>query len=197
MKKRLLLIGLMLAAALMTAGCGVLPADEDGNPDATPVPPLSDPMFEDMDALYGYYNQVTFDDTVTTLTERLGEPAVRKLEEGVEYTWKSEDGYGVSVGTFPDGRVRGKVVLYDDARQFGKLSAMTDPDAAYNLTKDYTFNMCRIVLGGRPMEVLQAAADTSENPDIQRLYFWCDDNGKVISILFSGDGKLQEVSSTS
>ena len=82
LKKWTTLAALVLAMALLLTGCvqGGDAVDPNAEPTAT-LAPLTEPMYTDREALYQYYNAVTFDETLTSLTEKYGEPV---KEEGRE-----------------------------------------------------------------------------------------------------------------
>ena len=107
-----------------------------------------------------------------------------------------EDGYGFAAAFFDSGRLRAKVLYYKDLRQLGEISNATSIDQFAVLNKNYTYAMTCGALGGRAMELAQIAQDTSDNPEIKRLYVWATPKGDVVQVLFSGDEKLESVSYT-
>ena len=153
-------------------------------------------MYTDREALYQYYNAVTFDETMTSLTEKYGEPVKEEGESGDSYSWVMEDGYGFAAAFFDSGRLRAKVLYYKDLRQLGEISNATSIDQFAVLNTNYTYAMTCGALGGRAMELAQIAQDTSDNPEIKRLYVWATPKGDVVQVLFSGDEKLESVSYT-
>ena len=197
LKKWTTLAALVLATALLLTGCvqGGDAVDPNAEPTAT-LAPLTEPMYTDREALYQYYNAVTFDETLTRLTEKYGEPVKEEGESGDSYSWVMEDGYGFAAAFFDSGRLRAKVLYYKDLRQLGEISNATSIDQFAVLNKNYTYAMTCGALGGRAMELAQIAQDTSDNPEIKRLYVWATPKGDVVQVLFSGDEKLESVSYT-
>ena len=197
LKKWTTLAALVLATALLQTGCvqGGDAVDPNAEPTAT-LAPLTEPMYTDREALYQYYNAVTFDETLTSLTEKYGEPVKEEGESGDSYSWVMEDGYGFAAAFFDSGRLRAKVLYYKDLRQLGEISNATSIDQFAVLNKNYTYAMTCGALGGRAMELAQIAQDTSDNPEIKRLYVWATPKGDVVQVLFSGDEKLESVSYT-
>lgn len=197
LKKWTTLAALVLATALLLTGCvqGGDVADPNAEPTAT-LAPMTEPMYTDREALYQYYNAVTFDETLTSLTEKYGEPVKEEGESGDSYSWVMEDGYGFAAAFFDSGRLRAKVLYYKDLRQLGEISNATSIDQFAVLNKNYTYAMTCGALGGRAMELAQIAQDTSDSPEIKRLYVWATPKGDVVQVLFSGDEKLEQVSYT-
>ncbi len=197
LKKWTTLAALVLATALLLTGCvqGGDAVDPNAEPTAT-LAPLTEPMYTDREALYQYYNAVTFDETLTSLIEKYGEPVKEEGESGDSYSWVMEDGYGFAAAFFDSGRLRAKVLYYKDLRQLGEISNATSIDQFAVLNKNYTYAMTCGALGGRAMELAQIAQDTSDNPEIKRLYVWATPKGDVVQVLFSGDEKLESVSYT-
>ena len=197
LKKWTTLAALVLATALILTGCvqGGDVADPNAEPTAT-LAPLTEPMYTDREALYQYYNAVTFGETLTSLTEKYGEPVKEEGESGDSYSWVMEDGYGFAAAFFDSGRLRAKVLYYKDLRQLGEISNATSIDQFAVLNKNYTYAMTCGALGGRAMELAQIAQDTSDSPEIKRLYVWATPKGDVVQVLFSGDEKLESVSYT-
>lgn len=197
LKKWTTLAALVLATALLLTGCvqGGDVVDPNAEPTAT-LAPMTEPMYTDREALYQYYNAVTFDETLTSLTEKYGEPVKEEGESGDSYSWVMEDGYGFAAAFFDSGRLRAKVLYYKDLRQLGEISNATSIDQFAVLNKNYTYAMTCGALGGRAMELAQIAQDTSDSPEIKRLYVWATPKGDVVQVLFSGDEKLESVSYT-
>ncbi len=197
LKKWTTLAALVLATALILTGCvqGGDVADPNAEPTAT-LAPLTEPMYTDREALYQYYNAVTFGETLTSLTEKYGEPVKEEGESGDSYSWVMEDGYGFAAAFFDSGRLRAKVLYYKDLRQLGEISNATSIDQFAVLNKNYTYAMTCGALGGRALELAQIAQDTSDNPEIKRLYVWATPKGDIVQVLFSGDEKLEQVSYT-
>ncbi len=196
MKRWIKLAALTLTAALLLTGClgmvGDIDAGEPDEPRATQEP-LTEPMFEDREALYQYYNQVKFGDTLNGLTELLGEPKKEETDNGTTYIWEMDDGYGVAAVFFDSGKLRAKALYYKDLRQLGKLSAATSIQQFTNLNKNYTYEMTCGMLGGRSMEIMQVAQDSSAEPEIKRVFVWCNEKGDCVQVLFTGDEKLESV----
>ena len=198
MKKLIKLTVLAALAALLLTGCLGLPGGDVQEPEEPKetIAPLTEPMYEDRDALYQYYNKVSIGDTLEQLTELLGEPTIEETENGQNYVWRTEDGYGVAAVFFDRGRLRAKVLYYDDLRQLGKLSNATGIDQFTHLNKNYTYEMACGLLGGRSMEIAQVAQDSSADPEVKRVFVWCNEKGDCIQVLFIGDEKLEQVTYT-
>lgn len=193
MKKTIALILSVLLAMLLFTGCDLTgESDADVEPTETPVP-MTEEMFTDRAAVYQYYNTVTFDDTLETLTERFGEPTIEEDENGKTYVWVMEDGFGFCTAFYDTGSLRAKVIYYKDVRQFGDISAADNIESFSNLTDSYTFEMTCGMLGGKPMEIAQIAQDSSDSPEIKRLYAWANHNQDVVQILFTGEGKVESI----
>lgn len=196
MKRWIKLAALALAAAFLLTGCLGMNVVDTGDgadePQAT-MEPLTEPMYEDREALYGYYKQVNFGDTLASVTERLGEPQIEENENGITYIWVGEGDCGVAAVFFDNGKLRAKALYYKDLRQLGKLSAATSIDQFASLNKNYTYEMTCGVLGGRSMEIMQVAQDSSAEPEIKRVFAWCNEKGDCVQVLFSGDEKLEQV----
>lgn len=198
MKRMLKLAALALMAALLLTGCmdmsGMF-AEDDAQPAET-MPPMTAEMFTDRQATYQYYNEVTLDDTLATLTERYGEPRIEANDNGDSYFWVMDNGCGVVVSFFDSGRLRAKVLYYEDVRQLGALSEATNITSFSQLNKDYTYEMTCGVLGGKPMELAQIVQDTSADPEVKRLYVWSTSKGDIVQVLFTGAGKIESVNYT-
>ncbi|MBR4443378.1 MAG: hypothetical protein IKS52_08935 [Clostridia bacterium] len=198
MKRWIKLAALATLAALLLTGCLGLPGVDVGDSDEPKEtqPPLTEPMYEDREALYQYYNQVKIGDTMASIKERYGEPEVEQTENGDTYTWVMEDGYGFAAVFFENGKLRAKVLYYKDMRQLGKLSGATSIDQFANLNKNYTYEMACGLMGGRSMEIAQVAQDSSAEPEVKRVFVWANEKGDCIQVLFSGDEKLEQVTYT-
>ena len=168
------------------------------DPNATAAPtvePLTAPVFTDREAVYEWYNQVNLGDTLEDLTARFGEPVVEKNNNGTNYIWINEDRYGFAAVFFEDtGKLRAKVIYYDDMRQLKGLSEATNLANFATLKKDHDFTMACMALGGKPCEMALIAQDSSDNPDTQHLYIWLDEKGSSIQILFNSDEKIEQIS---
>ena len=195
MKRWMKLAALAVMATMLLTGCLGLPGGDAVDPDEPQEtqPPLTEPMYEDRDALYQYYNQVKIGDTMEALKAQFGEPGVEETENGETYTWVMDDGYGFAAVFFENGKLRAKVLYYKDLRQLGKLSAATSIDQFSSLNKNYTYEMTCGVLGGRSMELAQSAQDSSAEPEVKRVFVWANEKGDCIQVLFSGDEKLEQV----
>ncbi len=197
MKRWIKLAALAALAALLT-GCLGLPGVDvvDSDEPQETQPPLTEPMYEDREALYQYYNQVKIGDTLASIKERYGEPEIEETENGETCTWVMEDGYGFAAVFFENGKLRAKVLYYKDMRQLGKLSGATSIDQFANLNKNYTYEMACGLMGGRSMEIAQVAQDSSAEPEVKRVFVWANEKGDCIQVLFSGDEKLEQVTYT-
>jgi hypothetical protein len=161
--------------------------------EATPLPPLSEPMYEDEAALYKYYNEVGFDDTLSGLIERYGEPQTQETDGNTSYTWVMGDGYGVTSAFYENGRMHWKSLHVKDQRQLGKISKLENFSGVYSLNTEYSYSMCKSILGGKPMQIGYIAEDSSDEPTYNALYVWADEGGNLAQILFGNDGNLIQV----
>lgn len=203
------LIALLLCAALALTGCSVnvggLFSDAENveatpAPEATPVPPLTAAMFTDYDAVYVHYNEIGFSDTLSGLTERYGEPVAETTTTedvtSTSYTWKFDDGYGFVCAFYDNGRLRAKVILYEDLRQFRDLSNATYLANVFNLSDSSTFKECINILGGRPIEICQVSQSEQDQTDIARVYTWVDKDDQAAQILFKKDGTISSINTS-
>lgn len=204
--RRIGILALLIALCLSLSGCVNQYAEqvaeqmaqqeaEDAEPRAT-LGPMTAEMFTDRQAVYQYYNQVKVGDTLQTLTERFGEPTVETTENGETYLWVMDDGYGVACVFFETGKLRAKIVYYDDPRQFAQLSNANGIGNMTQLNRNYTFEMACGLLGGRAMELMQLPQDISADPEVKRVFLWVDQKGNMVQILFSGDERLESVTYT-
>lgn len=198
MRRKFKLAALLLMVAVLLSGCVDYSAMFDDamiDPDATSAPtlaPLTDPVYTDLNAVYEWYNQVNIGDMLTDLTEKYGEPQKTESADGVNYTWTREDGCGFAAVFYENGRLRAKVLAYDDVRQLKDLSAATGLKNVTTLTKDYDFDMVCSALGGRPMEIAAIAQDSTVNPEVKRLFAWLDADGSCAQVLFNAKEKLEQ-----
>ncbi len=200
------LIALVLVAAVaLLAGCSSLfevdtDALEDALtatpvPEATPIPELTAPLYEDYDAVFAHYNEVSITgDTLVTLKERYGEPKVEEDDNGNKmYTWLFEDGYGFTCAAFPSGSLRAKVVFYEDMRQFRALSDASNLDSVVNFDKSINFQTCVGLFRGRPIEIAQIVTEENSG-SASRVYCWLDAQDQIVQILFKSDGTVDSIS---
>lgn len=189
----LMLVCLLLAVVLGLSGC-ISINGESTEPSAT-TPPLTAEQFTDYDAVYIHYNQVTFSDTLETLTERFGEPTDSASDDnGTTYTWIFEDGYGFVCTFYETGELRAKVVYYEDVRQFRDLCDARNLSSAEYLEDTNDFQTCVDIFVGRPIEVAQISSEDSTNTVISRVYTWIDADENLVQILFNADGTVESVS---
>ena len=192
MKK--LWLAALLIAALTLAGCTGMTTEPD--PSATSIPPLTEPMFESREQAFALYDRVTFTDTLETMTRRFGEPAeVTTNDNGTVYYWKdAETGSGVAAVFFDNGRLRSKLVGFEDIRQFGKISGAKGVANAASLSKDFDLTSVNLLLGGEGIEMIRVAQDSSVNPDFNIGYIWADEDGRAAMVLFNKKGTVEQVS---
>lgn len=207
MKKCLILLMILLTAALTLGGCSMYDdaideyvgglvsesQEEADEPQAT-VEPLAVPMYTDRKAVYQYYNAIAVGDTLQSLTEAYGEPVREESENGVNYTWQMEDGYGFCATFFEDGVLSAKVLYYEDIRQLAPLSKATGLNNVSLLSSSYTLDTVKGVLGGRGLQIAAMVSDSTDAPQIQYLYCWMDETGEnVVQVLFDTDGTVEQV----
>ncbi len=200
---RLLLAALLIAAVALLSGC--MPQMDTAaleeamsatpEPEATPIPELTAPLYEDYDSVYAHYNEVSITgDTLPTLTERYGEPLVEEDKDGNKmYTWLFEDGYGFTCAAFPSGALRAKVVYYEDLRQFRAISNSSNLENVVNFDKSIDFQTCVGLFRGRPIEVGQIVHEENSG-SVSRVYCWLDLQDQIVQILFKGDGSVDSIS---
>lgn len=190
MMKKMLMAALVLAAFVLV-GCarGTNPTA----PKATPLPPLTAPVFESEEDVLGLYNEITFDDTLATLTERYGEPTVETDANGDIYFW-SKDGSGVAIVFFDNGRMRSKLVNFEDVRQFSKLSQTPNLENVLSLSSDMMVDDVNLYLGAEGIEFIRIAQNSSLSPDFSIGYLWVNEKGEDVKILFNRNGKLDSLS---
>lgn len=187
-----ILLFVLLTALVAFAFSGCVDIGGNTKPDVT-APPMTAAYYEDYDAAHAHYNQVAFTDTLETLTARFGEPEILETENGNNYTWVMEDGYGFTAAFYETGALRVKVVHYEDIRQFSKLSNSANLSTVESFDKDVDFQTCVAVFAGRPIEIAQIA-NSSDGSDIKRVYTWLDQNDNIVQILFKADGKVESIS---
>lgn len=186
-----LFLCLLLVALLGLSGC--VSFGGDTAPETT-APPLTAQQFTDYDAVYAYYTQVAFSDTLETLTARFGEPTdATSTDSGTNYTWIFDDGFGFVCTFFETGELRAKVVYYEDVRQFRDLCDAKNLSSAEYLEDENDFQTCVNVFVGRPIEVAQIAED-STGTSISRVYTWIDASENMVQILFNPDGTIESIS---
>lgn len=188
--RTMLLIALTALLALGFSGCASFGGSDA--PEVTP-PPMTAELYADYDSVYVHYNSVTFDDTLETVTERLGEPEVVETDNGSQYTWIMDDGFGVTCAFHPTGELLVKVVYYEDIRQFRDLSLASNLNMVENFDKTITFQDCLNFFAGRPIEIAQIKSDVAGS-DISRVYTWIDANENMVQIHFKADGTVDAVS---
>ncbi len=187
------LIALALTAALCLTGC-VNIGGANSQPEVT-APPLTAEQYTDYDAVYAHYNQVSFTDTLETLTERFGEPKAEEDENGITYTWIMEDGQGFLATFYETGELFAKVVYYEDVRQFRDICGAKNLASAEYLEDTNTFQECVEAFVGRPIEIAQISTE-STGSSISRVYTWIDANNEIVQILFKADGTVESVSTS-
>lgn len=202
MRRTIKLAALLIMVAVLLSGCMDYSAmfsamESEMDPNATPAPtlgPLTEPVFEDRDALYAMYNEINIGDTLADLTARYGEPVKVLDENGANYTWTDENGYGVTAVFYDNDRLRAKIILYKDIRQFKDLSDAATLDNFASLTKKHDFDMVCLALGGKPVEIAAISQDTSMDPDVSRLFTWVDQEGSCVQVLFNADEGVEQIS---
>ncbi len=199
MRRKFKLAALLIMVAALLSGCVDYSAMFDESmidPDATPEPtvgPLTAPVFTDLEPVYKWYNEVSIGDMLTDLTEKYGEPVVAETTDGANYTWTDENGHGFAAVFFENGRLRAKVLVYEDVRQLKDISAATGLNNVTTLTQDYDFDMVCSILGGKPLEIAAIAQDSTVNPEVKRLFTWLDTKGNCVQVLFSAKEELEQV----
>ncbi len=128
------------------------------------------------------------------LIARFGEPQIDTTDNGDTYVWAMEDGYGFAAVFFDSGRLRAKALYYKDIRQLGQLSNATNISGFSSLSSSYTFEMTCGLLGGRAMEIMQIAQDSSAEPEVKRVFAWVTEKGDCVQVLFKGNETLESVS---
>lgn len=201
MRRNIKLAALLILVAALLTGCmdfsALQNAQTEIDPNATPeptVPPLTEPVFTDRDAVYEWYNQVNIGDKLEDLKAAYGEPTIETDQNGDTYIWTNDQGYGFAAVFFPSGTVRAKVVYYKDIRQLKELSGADNLANFATLKKTHDFTMACLALGGKPCELAAIAEDESVGTAVQRVFVWVDKNGSNIQILFGADEKIIQIS---
>ena len=201
MRRNIKLAALLILVAALLTGCMDFSAlqnmQTEIDPNATPeptMPPLTDPVFTDRDAVYEWYNQVNIGDKLEDLKATYGEPVIETDANGDTYIWTNEQGYGFAAVFFPGNTLRAKVVYYDDLRQFKELSGADNLANFATLKTSHDFTMACLALGGKPCELAAIAEDQSAGTAVQRVFLWVDKNGSNIQILFGADEKIIQIS---
>ena len=206
MKKIALLLALVLVLVLSLTGCSgfqqaaeqyvseiAAQQEEEEQPRET-LPPLTEPMYTDRAALYQYYNLIAVTDTLESLTAQYGEPVEETTENGTNYTWVMEDGYGFSCAFYDDGSLRAKILYYDDLRQLGALSRATGISNVTMLSGSYTLDMVKSLMGGRAMQIMANVKTQGTTPEIEYLYCWISEDGtQLAQIYFDSGFKVKQV----
>ena len=181
-----LIVALCLVIALTLSGCVVYP----GDPSATPLPPLDKPVFTDHETAFAMYDQVTFPMMIDDVRKLMGEPKLDKLESGESYSWRVGD-YGLAAAFYDSGRLRGKVVQFDDIRQLtGLMPGKPNLAAAEQLQEGISYQEAAALMGCEGLEISQIAQDASTNPQLTRLLVWVDENGSQAQVEVDGAGKV-------
>ena len=206
MRRFIKLAALLTLVAVLLSGCmdytaifseALSQMDAGTDPDATPAPtmgPMTEPVFTDREALFAIYNEVNIGDTLEDMTARYGEPIVDITQEGTNYTWLDENGYGITAVFYDNNRLRAKVLYYNDIRQFMDLSNATTIDNFTNLSQKHDFDMVCLALGGKPVELAAIAQDSSMDPEIFRLFTWVDQEGSNVQVLFNEEEGVERIS---
>ncbi len=204
MKKKLLFALVLSVLALTLSGCmdysGMMSGyvedaaqQAETEAQATPIPALTAEKYTDAEVFLATYNAVKFSDTVQSLTERYGEPAVSQVSSNDYYEWVMEDGTGAAAVFFENGRLRAKVAYYDDIRQLTEIAKGTNLSVAGNISDQASYLTVCSLFGGRGVEILRSASNSSAAAEYTRLVVWLDGEGGCVQILFSQDDKVKEV----
>lgn len=205
MRRIIKLAALFILVAVLLSGCMNMDysslfsamEQEAADAEATAAPtlgPMTEPVFTDREALFALYNEISIGDTLDDLTARYGEPVVLTDDNGSNYTWTDENGYGVTCVFFDNGYLRAKIISYKDIRQFMDLSQATGLDNFSSINQKHDFDMVCLALGGKPVELATIAKDSSVNPDVSRLFTWVDQEGSCVQVLFKADESVEQVS---
>jgi len=150
-------------------------------------------MFTDLDSVFALYNQVTFDDTVDTVTEKLGEPTKETSENGDYWVWKDENGAGVGAVFFENGKLRSKVVVFEDIRQFANLSGVKSFENVTLLAEGMTVETVSVAFGSEGIEIMRMLTDSGAEGVEQFLLLWVTEGGNIAECLFAdGEAGLQQ-----
>ena len=183
---RITIAALCLIISLTLSGCVVYP----GDPAATPLPQLEKPVFADHEAAFALYEQVTFPMMIDDVRQLMGEPVIDKLESGESYSWRVGD-YGLAAAFYDSGRLRGKVVQFEDIRQLtGLMPGQPNMSAGEQLEEGMTYDDAVAMMGCEGLEISQIAQDASANPQLTRLMIWVDASGSQAQVEVDGSGKV-------
>ncbi len=162
-------------------------------PQAT-MPPMTAEMFTDLSSVTEWYNAVTFEDTLESLTARFGEPEEVQDDNGSYWNFLDENNHGVAVVFFDDGTLRSKMVYFEDIRQFADLSGASHIENVSLLDSGMEYEVVTAAFGAEGIEIMQLATD-SGNGAGQYLMIWVSEDGGIVQALFNvTDNKLEQVS---
>ena len=100
----------------------------------------------------------------------------------------------VAVVFFENGRMRSKLVDFEDIRQFGKVSGAKGLDNIMSMSKDFDLTSVSLMLGAEGVEMIRVAQDSSANPDFNVGYIWANEEGQAAMVLFNKKGTIEQVS---
>ncbi len=190
MKKRYLALLALLIMTAVLAGCS-----NTGVTGTVDLPPMEAELFTDAEKVFALYNQVTFDDTVDTIAERLGEPTKETSENGDYWLWQNEDGAGVGAVFFDNGKLRSKVVVFEDIRQFELLSNTQSFENVAFLQEGMEPLTVAAAFGSEGIEIMRMLTDSGADGVEQYLLLWVMEGGSIAQCMFAeGDAGLQQVS---
>ena len=194
MKKKRIFAALALVIMLLPlTGCAGMLAGEGAQPQET-MPPMTAEMFTDLSSVTEWYNAVTFEDTLESLTARFGEPEEVQDDNGSYWNFLDENNHGVAVVFFDDGTLRSKMVYFEDIRQFADLSGASHIENVSLLDSGMEYEVVTAAFGAEGIEIMQLATD-SGNGAGQYLMIWVSEDVGIVQALFNvSDNKLEQVS---
>ena len=191
--RKLLAVLLLLALFLPLTGCVNMAG---GDPDATPLPALTEPLFSDKESVYGLYNQLEFTDSLNDVKAKIGEPTSIDNEgkENPSLNWVDDQGHGVAAAFSGTGKMLGKVLYYADYRQiFGLMDKEPNMDDASTIEENMSKETVIGILGTDGAEIARVPLDDSVDPDLVPLMMWVNQRGDVAQILFNKEGLVSRI----
>ncbi len=192
--RKLLAVLSLLVLVLSLTGC--MDMSGMGNPDATPLPALTEPLFTDKESAYALYNQLEFTDSLDEVKAKLGEPTSVDNEgkDNSSFNWVDDQGHGVAAAFSSTGKMLGKVLYYADYRQiFGLMDKEPNMDNVTTIEENMSRKTIIEILGTDGVEVAQVPLDDSADPDLVPLMMWVNERGDVAQILFNKEGLVNRI----
>lgn len=189
------LLLMLVFAALSLGGCmdysaltTELEAEETEQPEATPLPPLTDPLIESREDFFRYFNQVSLMDTLDDLKARFPDAEIKDEESENMYSFIFADEYGFAVVFDESGAMLAKVPYYKDLRQLKPIASGKNFDQISLLSKGQSYTTAASLFGGKGLEIMQMPPESPDAQGVRRLYLWIDDSESTVQALFDETG---------